>query len=264
MQYAPPNGATGRQPKRLIAVARDVITRSEAPQDDWSGVTPGWAQAKATTYKDQAAFCLKQQNRITEWCKQYPDLPDDRKRVIAAKHSSLRSQQRRARELMWAWQVLAGGRVTAKSPDALRREYERNAATVRQVRAMPDNAKFDGMTLKDIRLSLARYAPPRARTTTGRSPVAARRAGSSSATSGSDPGSDDPHRDENPDEAPPAAREAVAAVWEEILRSRTPGIAWEVQWLDGHGDTETQATTYRPPLCVRLADRLNPRVPRSI
>jgi hypothetical protein len=47
----------------------------------------------------------------------------------------------------------------------------------------------------------------------------------SSAKSGDSPSDDG---DSEPDAASPAAREAVAVVWETILRRRTPGIAWEV------------------------------------
>ena len=63
--------------------------------------------------------------------------------------------------------------------------------------------------------------PRRVNGSSGRPRSAATR---SSARSGDSP--NEPDQDEDPDEAPPAAREAVGACWEQILRSRAPGVAW--------------------------------------
>jgi hypothetical protein len=174
---------------RLTDTAREGITRHEGPQD-WTAVTSGWAAAKASTYRTQVASCLEQHNRITEWCEQHPDIPDDLKREIAGQLYSLRCRQRRARELMWAWQVLAGGRVTAKSPAALHAEYDRNAATIRELRRRDDHSRFVGMTLGDTRLRLSVQAPRRVNGVAGR-PARVRRIAARETTS-NDPGDSEP------------------------------------------------------------------------
>lgn len=68
-------------------------------------------------------------------------------------------------------------------------------------------------------------APRRTSAPSGRPRAAATR---SSARSGDGPSDDDGGSEPDEPDAPTAAREAVAVVWERILRERHPGVAWEV------------------------------------
>jgi hypothetical protein len=224
-----PGRATGCRSghsERRDAAAGEIITHHEG-QTDWEYVTPAWAKHRAKTYVQQASAALDQQNRILEWCDARPDLSDEHEPRIAADLDGLLRRQDRARRLAWAWQVIAGRSVTAKSPRSLQAEYARNDATIQQLRRMPDQARFKGLTLGEIRRSLGHTSPRRVAADAGRPAASSRRSGSSSSTSGSDPGSDDPHQDE-PAAAPEAAREAIAACWATILRERSPGTSWEV------------------------------------
>jgi len=72
----------------------------------------------------------------------------------------------------------------------------------------------------------APQAPRRVNGPSGRPRSQASRSSSRSGDSGSS--DDGPAEPGEPAAAPEAAREAVALCWEQILRRRTPGFAWEV------------------------------------
>jgi hypothetical protein len=112
------------------------------------------------------------------------------------------------------------------------------------------------MSLTSFRVLAAGSTSRPARRANGPSGRPRAQATRSSARSGDSPSEDEP------DEPPAAALDAVAACWASILHERHPDVSWEVEWLPGHGDVETEATTWRPSLLTRVRDGLNPKLRR--
>lgn len=92
----------------------------------------------------------------------------------------------------------------------------------RQARDL-DHGLYTMMAPRANETAIAVAAPRRTQTSSGRPRAQSSRSSAKSGDSGDD---SDPSGE--PPAAPPAAREAVAVVWEQILRRRAPGIAWEV------------------------------------